>query len=39
MFEATFALGQYPMDWINSGVNLLSDLEDNHERRSAEGFD
>lgn len=23
MFEATFSLGQYPMDWINAGVNVL----------------
>lgn len=25
MFYATFAIGQYPMDWIDSGVGLLSD--------------
>jgi len=24
MFEATFTLGQYPMDWIDDGVTLLS---------------
>lgn len=24
MFEATFALGQYPMDWINASVKALS---------------
>lgn len=26
MFEVTFSLGQYPMDWINAGVSALSDL-------------
>lgn len=26
MFEATFQLGQYPMNWIDAGVNLLSDF-------------
>lgn len=26
MFEITFTLGQYPMDWIESGVNALSEL-------------
>ncbi len=25
MFQATFSLGQYPMDWIETGVNYLSD--------------
>ena len=24
MFFATFELGQYPMDWLDSGINLLS---------------
>jgi ferrous iron transport protein B len=24
MFQATFSLGQYPMDWINDGVKALS---------------
>lgn len=26
MFEVTFTLGQYPMDWIDAGVGLLSDF-------------
>ncbi len=26
MFQATFSLGQYPMDWIDSGVNWLSNF-------------
>lgn len=26
MFEATFSLGQYPMDWIESGVEWLKEL-------------
>lgn len=26
MFEITFTLGQYPMNWIESGVNALSEL-------------
>lgn len=26
MFEATFTLGQYPMNWIDSGVKWLSDF-------------
>ncbi len=26
MFETTFTLGQYPMNWINKGMNLLSSL-------------
>lgn len=26
MFEATFTLGQYPMDWIDASVSWLSDL-------------
>ncbi|MBQ9651957.1 MAG: ferrous iron transport protein B [Prevotella sp.] len=25
MFETTFIIGQYPMDWIDAGVGLLSD--------------
>ena len=25
MFEVTFAIGQFPMDWIEAGVELLSD--------------
>jgi ferrous iron transport protein B len=25
MFQATFTLGSYPMNWINTGVGLLSD--------------
>jgi ferrous iron transport protein B len=25
MFEITFTVGQYPMDWIDAGVRLLSD--------------
>jgi len=25
MFQATFTLGSYPMDWIDSGVGMLSD--------------
>lgn len=25
MFQATFTLGQYPMDWIEAGVGFLSD--------------
>lgn len=24
MFQATFTLGSYPMDWIDAGINLLS---------------
>jgi len=28
MFEVTFTLGQYPMDWIDAGVGLLSDWLD-----------
>jgi len=24
MFQATFTLGSYPMDWIDAGVGLLS---------------
>ncbi|PID92721.1 MAG: ferrous iron transport protein B [Bacteroidetes bacterium] len=35
MFTATFRLGNYPMDWIESGVELLSVLLRNH---MAEGF-
>ncbi|MBP5365671.1 MAG: ferrous iron transport protein B [Bacteroidales bacterium] len=26
MFEATFSLGQYPMDWIDAGVEWLGDF-------------
>jgi ferrous iron transport protein B len=26
MFQLTFSLGAYPMDWISSGINLLSTL-------------
>jgi len=26
MFEVTFVLGQYPMDWIDAGVSLLGDF-------------
>jgi ferrous iron transport protein B len=26
MFEVTFALGQYPMDWIDAGVEMLGDF-------------
>ena len=26
MFEVTFTLGQYPMDWIDAGVGVLSDF-------------
>ena len=26
MFEITFTLGQYPMDWIESAVNLISEF-------------
>ena len=26
MFQLTFTLGAYPMDWISSGINLLSTL-------------
>lgn len=29
MFESTFTLGAYPMDWIDAGVVLLSDLLNN----------
>lgn len=29
MFETTFVLGQYPMDWINAGVGALSDFVNN----------
>lgn len=25
MFQSTFVIGQYPMDWIDSGVSLLTD--------------
>ena len=30
MFQATFTLGQYPMNWIESGVEWLSSLLHNH---------
>ncbi|MBP5136120.1 MAG: ferrous iron transport protein B [Paludibacteraceae bacterium] len=30
IFEATFAIGQYPMDWIDAGVSLLSDFVSTH---------
>lgn len=30
IFWATFALGQYPMDWISSGVDWLSQLVNQH---------
>lgn len=30
IFWATFALGQYPMDWISSGVDWLSRLVNEH---------
>lgn len=26
MFEITFTIGQYPMDWIESGVNVISEF-------------
>ena len=26
MFQATFSLGQYPMDWIDSGIAALADM-------------
>ena len=26
MFQVTFSLGQYPMDWIEAGVGMLGDL-------------
>ena len=29
MFQATFTIGSYPMDWIDSGVGLLSELIQN----------
>jgi len=29
MFQATFTLGSYPMDWIDSGVGLLGELVQN----------
>jgi len=29
MFEVTFSLGQYPMDWIDAGVAALSDWMSN----------
>ncbi len=30
MFWVTFTLGQYPMDWIDSGVEWLKDLANTH---------
>lgn len=30
MFQVTFSLGQYPMDWIEAGVGLLGDLITNN---------
>ena len=30
MFETTFVLGQYPMDWIEAAVGWLGDLVDSH---------
>ena len=30
IFEATFAIGQYPMDWIDAGVSWLGDLVSTH---------
>lgn len=30
MFEATFKLGQFPMDWIETGVNALGVFFSNH---------
>lgn len=30
MFQSTFTLGQYPKDWIGSGVNMLSNLIQNN---------
>ena len=30
MFEATFMLGQYPMDWIEMGVEWLGEFVGNH---------
>lgn len=30
IFWVTFALGQYPMDWIEDGVNALATLVDGH---------
>ena len=30
MFQATFSLGQYPMDWIDGGVAALSNLLQNN---------
>ena len=29
MFQITFTLGEYPMDWIESGVNLISSFAGN----------
>ncbi len=29
MFQATFSLGEYPMNWIETGVGLLSDFVSN----------
>ncbi|MBR1548268.1 MAG: ferrous iron transport protein B [Prevotella sp.] len=30
MFETTFVLGQYPMDWIDAGVGMLGDWVSSH---------
>ena len=30
IFEATFAIGQYPMDWIDAGVSWIGDLVSTH---------
>ncbi len=30
MFTATFTLGQYPMDWIDTGINALATLIDTY---------
>ena len=30
MFEVTFSLGQYPMDWIEDGVGWLGDIISQH---------
>ena len=35
MFQVTFSIGQYPMDWIETGIGLLGDLVSN---RMADGM-
>lgn len=30
IFEATFAIGQYPMDWIDAGVSWIGDIVSTH---------